>query len=309
MSCSFCNSWDHSIRGCQDPMISFLFERLKILYVDIMNQYPNDTETRFKSALNRRFNMRELRAVCATRTGFSSSGTKSQIICKLYQYFSSHIGRQQIQEDESSRRLPTQPDPIPDFARDLEQTPEEEHDITWYIDNTPSPVSVLGFAMIQEPATGATGTTGATPEYVNSDIMRELTGDDQIRMRDFVGVNLMSHFDAVSGNIPFTPQVKKYNITPVLEVEDGGEESEEVKEEGKEVEVEEDCAICYESVKCMDLVLLNCMHKFCGSCIQQTLKSHNKLCGPSCALCRKQMVSFTVKNQEIYNLVSEHCNL
>ena len=181
------------------------------------------------------------------------------------------------------RRLPTEPDPIPEYAQDLEEAGspvtliQEEANITWYIDRTPTPVSVLRFATWLNPST----------HHLNIDIMHQFTG----------GVNLMSHFDAVSGNIPFTPQIKKYDIEPMLvsgELEEGVEE----------------CAICYESIECMDLVKLNCNHKFCGSCIKQSLKAHNNMyCGPSCALCRKEIESFTVKKIEIYNLMSEHCQM
>lgn len=292
MSCSFCNSYSHNIRGCQDPMICLIYERMKVIYIDMMNQYPHDTEIRFNSVLNRRFNLRELRAICATHTNFPSSRPKQQIIYALYQYFSSRIYSLPRQEEEQpwleNRRLPTQPDPVPEFARDLEQPLEEDHDITWYIDTTPSTVSVLTFALIHDRLT--------SPRRLSYGQMRELTGGDQIRARDFVGTNLMSQFDADSGNIPFAPQLKKYNIQPLLERD---------FKEGVE-----ECAICYESVNYMDFVELNCDHKFCCTCITSTLNAHNKLYGsPSCALCRKKMESFTVKHQEIYHLVSKYCSL
>ena len=296
-------------------MIGLLYERIKVIYIDMTNQYSHDIEARFKSLLNRRFNLRELQAVCATHTYFPSSRPKQQIIYSLYQYFSS-------QEDEQHwlevRRLPTHPDPIPEFARDLDQPQEEEQeeedDITWYIDRTPSPVSVLEFELIHDRISTPrrltyndeirqittsesegnnefwiSSTQSRTRDYINNDY--DNNDDDDI----IVSRSLNSAFDAVAT----APQIKKYVIYLVLvpdEVEEG--------EEG-----EEDCAICYESIKCMDLVKLNCKHKFCGICIKETLKSHSKLSEPSCALCRKQMISFSVKNPEIYNLVSEHCNL
>lgn len=296
MSCSFCNSHFHNIRGCRDPMIGILHERMKVIYMDMMNQYPYDTERHFNAVLKQRFNLRELRAVCVYFTSAPISRPKPQIINTLWRYYRSRISTfyNSLSQDEEqpwleTRRLPTQPDPIPDFARDLEEPVEEENDITWYIDRTPTPVSGLRLAVLQEPI---------RQDHPRYGMLRQLVGGEPLRISDFVGTNLMSHFDAVSGNIPFTLQVKKYDIHPVLEVE-------EAEEEG-----EEDCAICYESIKCMDLVKLNCEHKFCGSCIAGSLKAHNNMyCGPSCALCRTQMVSFSVKNPEIYNMVSEHCNL
>lgn len=72
----------------------------------------------------------------------------------------------------------------------------------------------------------------------------------------------------------------------------------------------EDCAICYDNVSCMDLVKLSCNHEFCSSCIKNTLKYHNNINNnPSCALCRKTMLCFTVKNIETYDSIAEHCIL
>ena len=272
MSCSFCGSRLHNIRACRDPNIDLLYERIKVIYINMMNNYPDTIETQFKTVLNGRFNLRELRAVCATHTNFMSSRTKPQIINTLYQYYSSRIYPIQHQQQEEQpwleiRRLPTQPDPIPDFARDLEQPSEEqqvsqEHNLTWYIDTTPSPIYYIYDSHIW-------------------------------RARNNVDINLNPYFN----NVASTPQIKKYNIYPVLvldEVERG----------------EEECAICYESINCMDLVKLNCNHKFCGDCIKGSLKTHNNIYhGPSCALCRTEMVSFSVKNPEIYNSVLVYCNL
>lgn len=300
MSCSFCNSESHNIRCCQDPMIGLLYERMKVIYIDMMNKYHHDIQFHFKSVLTRRFNLRELRAVCATHTHFPSSRPKQQIIYSLYQYFSTRIYNVPREEEEQpwleARRLPTQPDPVPEFARDLEQPQEDEDDISWYIDTTPSPVSLLSFGLIQDRLTSPRDIT------YNHEIRQITTsgteGNDEVWLRGqqyqdiIVSRSLNAEFDAVAS----VPQIKKYNINPKLDLDEI-------------VEGDEDCAICYETIKCVDLVKLNCDHKFCGICIKETLKSHSKLCGPSCALCRKQMVSFSVKNPEIYNLVAEHCNL
>ena len=295
MSCSFCNSSFHNIRGCRDPMISLLYQTIKVIYVDIMNLYPHDAEMHFNSVLNRRFNLRELRAVCVTHTNFPASRTKPEIIDTLYQYYSSRVNNLHHQSEEQSvlesRILPTQPDPIPDFAHDLvdPQYPEAEPTINWYIDRTPlSPESVI--QILQQPPSIRHNLR--VPSLYDDILTREEIIEYD---RNNIGINLSSHFEAVSGNIPFVPHVNKYKINPVLVLDE--------LEEGVE-----DCAICYESIKCMDLVKLNCEHKFCGDCINSSLKAHNNMyCGPSCALCRTPMVSFNVKNQEIYNLVSKHC--
>lgn len=268
MSCSFCYSRFHNITHCGHSMIDILFERIKVIYVDMMTHYPDDKEVRFKSVLSRRFNARELRGVGVKYFGTPARTTKVILIDRMWRYFSSRIHLPEPQENDGwieARRLPVAPDPVPDFARDLEDTPpEDEHDIMWYIDTTPSPVSLLSFGMQIFPRNSSPVT---------------------------VARNLLLEFEAVA----HAPQVKKYNISPLL-----------VQQQEKEGV--EECAICYENISSIDLVKLNCSHIFCGSCIKGTLKAHNNIyCGPACALCRAPMTSFSVKNPEIYNLVSEHC--
>ena len=103
--------------------------------------------------------------------------------------------------------------------------------------------------------------------------------------------NLESEFERI--NIP-----KKYNISTCISVTETEEELEKC----------EDCSICFEETKLLDTVTINCGHKFCGTCITNTLKMYNNMsAGPACAFCRSQMTSFVVKNPEIYSLVSEHC--
>lgn len=287
MSCSFCGSLSHNIRSCQDPMIYLLNERIKTIHIEMTIHYPSDVEYYFKNMINRRFYLRELRAVYAVNINNSLARTKSEIINALYLYYTNLSNPFPGQSLLENQGLPTQPDPVPDFARDLNIPPEED-DVSWYIDRTASPASILEFHLFEEshrsnyhPTYRQYGNT-SFPEYLSDLIV--------------VPTNLLNDFDAVSGNIPFVSQIKKYDICPLL-VLDNIEE------------LEEECAICYENIKLIDMVKLNCNHKFCGNCITNSLKTHDKLCSPSCALCRKKMENFTIKNPEIYNLVSEHCNL
>ena len=91
---------------------------------------------------------------------------------------------------------------------------------------------------------------------------------------------------------------KKYNISTRISVTETTDELEKC----------EDCPICFEETKLLDTVTINCGHKFCGTCITNTLKMYNNMSAdPDCAFCRRQMTSFVVKNPEIYSLVSEHC--
>ena len=279
MSCSFCASNLHNIAHCNNTMIDILYERIKMIYINTMTQYPDEIEVMFKSVLNRSFNLRELRAVAVKYMNAFASATKRELVNVLWRYFS---GRIHLPENDGwleARRLPVEPDPIPEFARDLEQQQHDDesevHDILWYIDQTPTLVLTLHELMRRDA------------ELMLRD-MAEI--NSRINRGHLVATNLLPEFEAVA----HTPQVKKYNITPLLVP---------TEEEGVR-----ECAICYENVTCIDMVKLNCSHIFCGSCIKGSLKAHNNIyCGPACALCRAPMTSFSVKNPEIYNLVSEHC--
>lgn len=291
MSCSFCNSLDHTIRNCDDPMIDVLNQMLESAYVDILNQFPNSVERRFKLILNR-LNLRELRAVCATNTNFPISRPKSEIIAVLlFEYnlrypLRDEVISQDYQDYLQSVILPTEPDPIPDFARDLEEPPEEDSDtnsvttVDWYLDRNPTTPEQL---ISHQPPSISLGHRRATN-------MRDIEYDTVN-----IGINLTTHFDAVSGNIPFEQHRTKYDINRLLVLNE--------PEEGTE-----ECAICYENIECMNLVRLTCNHRFCCDCIQSSLKTHkNMYCNPRCALCRTQIKSFIVKNKEIYNSLSENC--
>jgi|688.fasta_scaffold421777_2 hypothetical protein len=276
MSCSFCSCNLHNITNCNSEMIGVLYERIQKIYMDIIRQYHEESEMRFKSAINRRFNAREIRGVGVRYTHAFARSSKQSLVNSLWQYFSSRISLP-VQTDNEGwlevRRLPTHPDIIPDFASDLEQVnlEEEPEDITWYIDSTPSLISV--------------------PRL-------NLLWSSQLP-RNFVHHQSEYNLDTTRthGIVAPAPQIKKYNIIPVLVLND---EEEFVKE----------CSICYEDISSIYLVKLGCAHYFCGVCIKGWLNAHNNIRhGPTCALCRAPMENFSVKNQEIYNLVSEHCYL
>lgn len=102
-----------------------------------------------------------------------------------------------------------------------------------------------------------------------------------------IPINLIQHFDAAATRI-------KYDINIEFEP----------KKLKTEKEKEEDCGICYELTKETDMIKLNCGHIFCGQCIKGCLMASKT----SCAMCRCQIKNISVKNQEIYELVSEYCN-
>lgn len=64
----------------------------------------------------------------------------------------------------------------------------------------------------------------------------------------------------------------------------------------------QDCAICLESETYSNLVQLNCAHTFCSSCIVSSFANHHSDSRPTCALCRGQIHSLTVRNSKINNV-------
>jgi len=104
--------------------------------------------------------------------------------------------------------------------------------------------------------------------------------------------NLTADFDAAA-TVP-----KKFNIAPILNIEEEEEEEEKAVCE---------CAICLsDGVKLRDSVKLNCSHQFCGECVIKTLETHNSS-NPCCALCRATISNITVNNSDNYDKVAQYC--
>lgn len=134
-------------------------------------------------------------------------------------------------------------------------------------------------------------------------------------------LNYINNLVGIPSILPYQPTVNVgfgHNLSYDLELEGNGQNF--IKkyrirlnyliEENDKSKSFEDCVICYDNVSCMDLVKLSCNHEFCSSCIKNTLKYHNNIHNnPSCALCRKTMLCFTVKNIETYDSIAEHCIL
>ena len=328
-------------------MIDILYERIKVIYVDMMTQFPHDTEVRFKSILNRRFNLRELRAVGVQYIHAAARTTKRLLVDCLWQYFSTNIHLPEIEP----RRLPVNPDPIPEFARDLEQQQDdEEEDITWYIDRTPSRVNIpqddgyrtppsvtaiptspqaprrridfsnyfrllsnqqdpLSLRELRDILIADFEWSNTTGDRYNIFVTRRLiaivneslaTGRQIVVPQENMPLNLDERFSPMPLNLDeaFSRTVRKFNIIPTLLVQ-----------ESENLEVVEDCPICYESVKLLDIAEIGCGHKFCGECVTKTLQKHNKRDEPCCAMCRGKIETCIVKKQEVYDQIVEYCNL
>ncbi len=88
-----------------------------------------------------------------------------------------------------------------------------------------------------------------------------------------------------------------------------------VSETGLSVEniaLMDECSICLDNEICkVDMVKLNCDHKFCGDCIYNILKSHSNNTkteiAPRCALCRASVACISTCNSDILYKLAELC--
>jgi hypothetical protein len=276
MPCSFCNSPSHNITYCNHQLISVYFDNIKETYLSIiaLNNSVMYNENLFKMVLNTRFYLRDLRAVGVKYLRVYASTSKSALISILWQYFNSLIWQQEQQTLENNETEEEDTEEDDEVEEESNELPPEDASIISYIGNTYFSYMATMFPNPQ-PLQPSVNVGYGFPHDLNF------------------------HFNMETNDNQFNPQVKKYRIHLHL-VKDL------VKDFGEDFE---DCSICYDNTNCLNLVKLNCNHEFCGCCIKNTLNHHDKLCEPSCALCRQPMSRFTVKNSETYNLIAEHCIL
>jgi len=275
MSCSFCNLLGHNITTCNDILIDIHYDRIKRIYINVLNQiYPNNIENYTeigKSILDRIFNVKILRAVGIQYCWVNTRNTKDQLISIIWNYFKTRIYYPPPLEG------PLLPEVI--------------------IDRTPSP------ALTRHNDTHTL--SSMMPSYVwDIEVMRRELTRNNIIMRNIVLEEpvLEEEEEEPPGleeeDFMLEPIVRRYNIMPTFVIKDENEEENE----------EKDCPICYESIKCDDLIKLNCSHQFCGSCIATILeRNNNNNIIPTCALCRASMCSFDIQNLEVYHLVANYC--
>jgi hypothetical protein len=286
--CSYCRQAGHTINMCDSPNITMDYENIKIVFNEISQTYFGQeiNKIHFIRTICRNYNLSRLKAIGVRYLWLPATSNKNTIAIELWNSFSSI---RVISQQNILNRLPTVPDEIPDFAQDLLQQPEEE--IGWYIDIQPqfrhfevnTPLRMFEFGIPHPPPLIRSRFAGGRQLI--------LTDDD---FMGFAPQNLNNIFQET-----LIPQVKKYNIIPTIICSKNSEE----------IESCEECSICYEIAKQNQTITINCGHKFCGTCIKNTLESNNINIPPSCALCRTEMKTFEMNNQDVYNLVAEHCNL
>jgi hypothetical protein len=264
------------------------YENIKIVFNEISQTYFGQeiNKIHFIRTICRNYNLSRLKAIGVRYLWLPATSNKNTIAIELWNSFSSIlvISRQNI-----LNQLPTVPDEIPDFAQDLLQQPEEE--LGWYIDIQPqfrhfevnTPPRMFEFGIPPPPPLIRSRFAGGRQLILTND-----------EFMAFAPQNLNNVFQET-----MNPQVKKYNIIPTIICSKNSEE----------IELCEECSICYETAKQNETITINCGHKFCGKCIKNTLESNNINTLPTCALCRTEMKTFEMNNQDVYNLVAEHCNL
>jgi hypothetical protein len=286
-SCSFCGDFSHNIRRCNNPYIDRFQNRIKRIFMNLLAQPLNNDQRKiqFTSRLNQQFNVRELKAVAVKYIGIQSNRTKAVFIEKLWFYYLVHI-----------HLLPENQQPY---------IAEGQDPIIWMIDRTPIPIPFPTptppiSITTPIPSTPPTPTPTPTPlnnNWIQTGIPSRMQAYDQITNYQPVA----DEFIPFVSNLlpPFEAETRKFNIVPLLLC----------METKEELETASECAICFESTKLEDSVILNCRHSFCNDCVKQTLATCNRRKNPTCALCREPMEIFIVKNQNIYDSVSELCIL
>ena len=272
-SCSYCGNCNHNIRTCDSPFINIKYNNIKLQYLNSICLTPINPQRYFINIVSRIYNLSSIKAVSVKYTHSNASLNKTAHLFKLFEHFT-----QIINFPANPNPAFTTPDPIPSYAQDLNADYEPPEEIHWYIDRNPSPNLLFNF--------------------ISHRIERQIDlalNYDYIQAEDeFIPIsrNLNNEFDSSS---------KKYCITPILSPDNTNT---------NDLVLEEDCPICYEQIGCIDSVLLNCNHKFCGSCVLSTLSHQRfKTCSPSCAMCRETITTMTVNNNNTYNNISEFCIL
>ena len=72
----------------------------------------------------------------------------------------------------------------------------------------------------------------------------------------------------------------------------------------KNVNIEIECSVCYNSSKKTNFVSLNCNHEYCIECTEQFI--NKKI--TTCPFCRNKIVNLTCYTEELYNKLQSKKN-
>ena len=268
MPCTFCNLPGHNITTCNDILIDIHYDRMKKIYMNILTQiYPHNIE-----------NFTEIgKSILNRRFDLKIL----RVIGVQYLWVSTRMTKAQLIPliwDYFKTRIYYPP------LLENQQPPEVIIDTIIDRSARPPLIRYHGNEVIMS----------MMPHYRHDvEVLNRELRRYNIIIRNF-DVEFHPELNGVVEAEVVEPVDKRYNIIPILVLKD---EDEKV----------DDCPICYENIKCVDLITLNCSHQFCGVCITNILEKHNNTTNPTCPLCRTFMYNFDIKNTEIYNLVEKYC--
>jgi Zinc finger, C3HC4 type (RING finger) len=170
-SCSFCHCASHNIQSCNNSQIVFLFERIKLIYVNIFNLFPfneNSRKRNFIERICRLFDRREL-CVLSVRYAYSlASYNKARHAEAIYGVLSRFVevpvllsasaSASNIQNHIERQNIGT-----------AVEAEEEEEPITWYLDYQPYPIDFVRSIEIVDLRNFNTRNNKISVEYKNTE--------------------------------------------------------------------------------------------------------------------------------------------
>ena len=289
MSCSFCNLRGHNITTCNHIFIDIHYERIKKIYIDIITRiYPDSIENYTelgKTYINTLFDRKILRAVGVKYLHLNARMNKAQLIPRIWEHFKTHIYYPPPLSEEETL--------VPEALIDRTQSP-----LLMRFDNDEIISGMMPYYMYDSDFVNTDFVSRGFVRNMGLELEAEAEVEAQLDMQTRLEAQLEVQLEVEA---QAEAEARRYNIMPIFVFKDENDEDEGTEEK------EMDCPICYESIKCVDLIKLNCSHKFCGLCLKSILEGHNITHDPKCALCREYMCSFDIQNPEIYNLVAKFC--
>ena len=68
-----------------------------------------------------------------------------------------------------------------------------------------------------------------------------------------------------------------------------------------------ECPLCFDDFAATDIIVTNCNHSFCGTCVKgfsTSIKDKTKI--PNCPMCRTNLTEFKVGSQQVYADIQSH---
>jgi hypothetical protein len=305
MPCSYCRNSEHTINRCDSPSIDIHYQRLRDHYEYILSlRLHEDISKRRFINCHLRSGRNYLKAVAIRYAGAVASWNNRCLLEAIWFHFTETGSVPRInpspENNLNANNLNANNLIIAEINNQINQyiinsmNQEEDHPMSPIINNQ---FNVLDWTIDRIPSPDGHINTDSPIHYNTHNYNYNYNNNFRHSNYDLVTVvrNLMYDFSNHNSNlISKERRLQIFNITPLLDIETNNSKS--CKED-----CDIDCAICYEEVKNINKVTLNCGHQFCGDCIDKTIHKFTTQEKPLCALCRTQISTLNIKNQEIYN--------